>query len=295
MNHERGARVALAQSDPIAGPLELVAELTNRLGRGPTWAELIDAAGWGRKDGPAQVRALVAGGHLEASALSFLDAEGRAVPCPFVAPQSPAEQLRAELTEAEQGEVLELVKAAHAVGARPTWGSVSAAMGWPREAGGRRIAALIRAGLLEREDVAPDPDRPLGPRPVPDFAQVAREALEEGGQRVTPAAVAARAAELERGYPGRLAWQATRRQWAAEALAIAPRAVVLVAQARRQVGKAPTWGELARVFGWLQFQRRSVAVRCLIRSGWLTAGQAPRSLEVGPLGAHLLELRGRRE
>jgi hypothetical protein len=70
----------------------------------------------------------------------------------------------------------------------------------------------------------------------------------------------------------------------ADVLPMAPRVAALVAAARTRTGTAPTWAELAQVFGWLDHHERSIKVRYLVATGWLTASPEPRSLDVGPLG-----------
>jgi hypothetical protein len=114
---------------------------------------------------------------------------------------------------------------------------------------------------------------------------VARHRLVQQGQVPTPEAVAHRAAELEGSWPKTQARMAANDAALAEVLPMAPRVVRLVAQARATTGTAPTWGELARVFGWPDYHHgRTVRLRYLVLSGWLTATTEPRSLDVGPLG-----------
>lgn len=55
----------------------------------------------------------------------------------------------------------------------------------------------------------------------------------------------------------------------------------LVALVSDRWGQAPTKREVGHAMGWSWWQR-CMALRSLVRSGWLVSGITPRSLHVGP-------------
>ena len=133
---------------------------------------------------------------------------------------------------------------------------------------------------------------PTCPRLPFDFVHVARSQLVRRGQVPTPEAIAGRVAQLEANSPKIIARTIENDAWRADALAMAPRVVALVAKARAATGTAPTWGEVGRIYNWSTRREITVRLGYLARSGWLLATPEPRSLDVGPLGRALLERAG---
>lgn len=104
--------------------------------------------------------------------------------------------------------------------------------------------------------------------------------LARSGETPTAAALAARL--------GQLAAKRDRLRRARDrARAIADRdgqaASACVARVVAETGAGPTWGELAAFCGWPRDKGlRQMVIRELAAAGWVTTGQAPRSLRPGP-------------
>ena len=188
---------------------------------------------------------------------------------------------------AQLDEMADLVATAHAAGCRPSRWAVAVALGLDREDTAGALADLIAAGRLKRGHLDRDPDQPRADE-APDIERIARSRLKAEGQNLTDAGILGRVRELEANRPAFIAGRARHDRWKAEALDAAPRAVLLVAQARSQGGQGPTWYGLTQDLGWHDYTERSLKVRFLIKSGFLTATDEARSLDIGPLGSAVL-------
>ncbi|MDA8040137.1 MAG: hypothetical protein M0Z69_13495 [Actinomycetota bacterium] len=145
-----------------------------------------------------------------------------------------------------------------------------------------------------------DPSRPLSDaqQDVLDTAALAELAgakawLLERGQHVTPRAVASavltarqRAAAAPKKEAEKVAERVERKAFKAELRReidhLGQVAAGLVAAVVARTGTGPTWAELGAEMGWRRSWQPEAAVRKLVKAGWLSASDEPRSLRPGP-------------
>jgi hypothetical protein len=276
--------------------IEELAKLTKLLGafqatkgRPPTLAEVCSAMAWDVTDGPARLnaarRSLAPRNRQPASATPTARPSPKvATPLPM-ADAPPKSLQRAQdasgpwprrprvFNAEEAGKVVHLVDEYWRLRGRgPTWAGLSAALGWDRDQGARKIAAMIRAGRLRLDQLSADPD--AADRRV-------RRWLEERGITPTPAAIAERHRAVEE------ARSAGKRNQALIATAVEAdraKATQWVRAYRGTHGRGPHWSELGEAMGWPGHLRAAI-VRRLAHAGHLAYQEGvERSLDVGAGG-----------
>jgi hypothetical protein len=112
-------------------------------------------------------------------------------------------------------------------------------------------------------------------------AEVAVRALLARAQVPTPAAVAGQLVAFDHHRAAVTAREQRRQARRAPDASEAARAATLVAEHWQVHGHGPTWRALGRAMGWPPLEVAST-IRGLAALGWLTLGEAPRSLRPGP-------------